>query len=93
MSETIREIRSRVREMEKKRQGMIARISELQQQLSDQFMCKLKQYPSRYDRPPMDDEVLKASQELDMLSLEYLDIEKRLNQLQAKLDEMMAAGE
>ena len=92
MSETIREIKGKIRETEKARQEMIERISELQQKLSDEFMAKLKQYPSRYDRPPMDDEVLKTSQNLDTLSMEYLMLEKRLNQMQEKLQEMMEAG-
>jgi hypothetical protein len=93
MENKVLEIKNMIRETEKMRQEMTEKIGELQLMLSSQFMTKLRQCPSRYGRPSVDDEVLKASQELDELSMEYLALEKKLDALREKLQELMAVEE
>lgn len=91
MSDTIREIKSQIRTAEKARQDLIRRIDMLQEELSEQFMIKLRQKPSPYDGPRVDATMLKASEHLDELEMEYLRLEKRLREMQDTLFELMEA--
>ena len=91
MSDTIREIKSQIRTAEKARQDLIRRIDMLQEELSEQFMIKLRQQPSLYDGPRVDATMLKASEYLDELEMEYLRLEKRLREMQDTLFELMEA--
>ena len=91
MSDTIREIKSQIRMAEKARQDLIRRIDMLQEELSEQFMIKLRQQPLPYDGPRVDATMLKASEYLDELEMEYLRLEKRLREMQDTLFELMEA--